>query len=71
MAPLLFLWIASVDTRWMMQDKEKKKKMFKNGLGGGQGGFKTFWALAFDSNADLGLRQTKMLLVCYEPSQQL
>lgn len=38
MAPLLFLWIASVDTRWMMQDKEKKKKMFKNGLGGRRGG---------------------------------
>lgn len=24
MAPLLFLWIAFVDTRWMMQDKKKK-----------------------------------------------
>lgn len=38
MAPLLFLWIASVDTRWMMQDKEKKKKCLKTGWGGGGAG---------------------------------
>lgn len=42
MAPLLFLWIAFVDTRWMMQDKKTKNVKKRWGGEEGEEGFKTF-----------------------------